>query len=172
MKVILFSAMTVNGIIARDNGEEDFLSDQNWKIFSKMAKDSGCLIIGRKTFEKVSKWKDYNFDNIKGTKKIIVSQQKTLNIKKGYIIACSPRDALNKAKALGFKSVVVGGGSHASTSFIKENLIDEIIINIEPIMIGKGIKIFTEVNFEKKLKLINIRKLPEGIVQFSYKVLK
>ena len=172
MKVILYSTITVNGIIARQNGEEDFLSDKNWQIFSKIARDSGCLIIGRKTFGKVSKWKDYNFDRIKNTNKIVLSKSNIPNLKKDYFIADSPKRALAKAKSLGFKSVVIGGGSHTSASFMKEGLVDEVIFNIEPTILGNGIKVFAEASFEKRLKLINIKKLPEGIVQLHYKVVE
>ena len=33
MKIILYMAQTMNGIIARENYNEDFLSDINWKVF-------------------------------------------------------------------------------------------------------------------------------------------
>jgi len=56
MKVILFMAMSVNGCIARKNGDEDFLSHKNWEAFCNLAKECGCFIVGRKTFEAVQKW--------------------------------------------------------------------------------------------------------------------
>ena len=38
MKISMYMAATVNGIIARENGKEDFLSDYDWDIFVKLAK--------------------------------------------------------------------------------------------------------------------------------------
>lgn len=104
MKVILFVAMTANGIIARENGEEDFLSDRNWKKFCKLAKSAGCFVVGRGTYEVVkSLYKDY---------------------KAGYIISKSPEDAIKKARLKGHK------------------------------------------------RLLNVRRLPEGIIQLRYKMIR
>ncbi|MBI2670593.1 dihydrofolate reductase family protein [Candidatus Woesearchaeota archaeon] len=164
-------AMSVNGYIARTSGEEDFLSDKNWFIFSKIAKEIGCLIVGRKTYEVVSSWKGYNFDDIKA-KKIIISKNNNFKVNKSYLIASSPTDSINKAKSLGFKKVLVSGGSRVNTSFIKEGLINEIILNVEPIILGNGIKLFAEGNFITKLKLLDIKKVSNNITQLHYKVKK
>ena len=37
MKVILYMAMSLNGYIARENGDEDFLSHENWNTFCELA---------------------------------------------------------------------------------------------------------------------------------------
>ena len=55
---------------------------------------------------------------------------------------------------------------------MEDGLIDEIYLDIEPIIFGKGIKLFADNNFEVKLKLLGIRNLTEDILQLHYKVLK
>jgi len=171
MKVILLMAQTLNGIIARENGDEDFLSHENWLTFCKFAKKIGCFIIGSKTYEAVQKWENYTFDDVKATR-IVVSTNKEFKVKNGYVLANSPKDALAKAAANGFDKVIVTGGSKINSSFMKQGLIDEVILNIEPFVLGKGIKLFAEDEFEFKLKLKSTKKLKEGIVQLTYVVLK
>ncbi|MCX6815936.1 MAG: dihydrofolate reductase family protein [Candidatus Aenigmarchaeota archaeon] len=171
MKVILFMSMSVNGIIAREDGSEDFLSDENWKVFCKLAKQMGCFVIGRKTYETVMRlYKNYNFDDVKA-KKIVVSTSSNFS-PAGYTVAKSPKDAIKKAKNVGFKQILLTGGSRLNSSFLKENLVDEIILNIEPAILGKGIKLFAEDAFERRLSLIKTTKLKSGIVQLHYKVKK
>ena len=53
---------------------------------------------------------------------------------------------------------------------MKENLIDEIILDVEPLIFGKGIKLFSEGNFEAKLELLEVRKISDNVVQLRYKV--
>ena len=171
MKVILFMAQSINGIIARKNNQEDFLSDENWQSFLNLTKKTKCFITGRKTYEQVKKLKDYNFDNINATK-IIVSHNKHLPLNKSYILATSPQDALKQASQLGFKEVLLTGGGNLNTSFIKNKLIDEIIINIEPYILGQGITLFSKNKFENKLRLLNIKQLKDGIIQLHYKLIK
>jgi len=163
-------AQTINGIIARENYDEDFLSNQNWDAFVKLAEKIGCFIVGRKTYEEVKKWEEYNFDNV-NAKKIIVSRDKKSKLASGYISAISPKDALMKASELGFSKVLLTGGGMLNGAFIKENLVDEIVINIEPYVLGRGVRLFSEETFENKLQLINVQKLDE-IVQLHYKVRK
>ncbi|MEK6905606.1 MAG: hypothetical protein AABX24_04350 [Nanoarchaeota archaeon] len=44
MKVVLYMAQTTNGIIARENYYEDFLSHENWKVFLSLVKKIGCFV--------------------------------------------------------------------------------------------------------------------------------
>ena len=162
-------AQTINGMIARENNSEDFLSDENWTTFVEKAEKIGCFIIGRKTYDEVKKWKDYNFDSIKA-KKIIVSSN-NLN-SKDFTIVNSPKEAVEKAKELGFKKVLVTGGGSINSSFMKAKLVDEIIIKIESFVLGKGIKVFASEDFEAKLELIKVKKLTKNIVELNYKVNK
>ncbi|MEK6882154.1 MAG: dihydrofolate reductase family protein, partial [Nanoarchaeota archaeon] len=97
MKVILFMAMSINGIIAREYGSEDFFSDRNWEEFVKIAEDKKCIIVGRKTYELVSRWKKYNFDSLKNVKKIIVSSKNPPLQKKDYFYTNSPKEAIKLA---------------------------------------------------------------------------
>ncbi|MBI2106713.1 hypothetical protein HYT57_01900 [Candidatus Woesearchaeota archaeon] len=98
MKVILYMAQTINGIIARNNYEEDFLSHENWEVFLGLVKDMGCFVVGRKTYEEVKKWKDYNFDKINATK-IIISNIPDFKLDKGYVLAGFAR-ILNRFRVL------------------------------------------------------------------------
>lgn len=72
----------------------------------------------------------------------------------------------------GFETIMVCGGGGLNTSFMKENLIDEIYLDIEPIIFGKGIKLFEDSNFEAKLKLLGVKKLSSNEIQLHYKVIK
>ena len=68
--------------------------------------------------------------------------------------------------------MVVAGGGALNASFIEENLVDEIFIDIEPIIIGKGIPIFRDKSFERNLKLVGQKKISENEIQLHYEVLK
>lgn len=172
MKIILFMATSLNGMIAGKDGNEYFLSDENWESFGTLAKEHGCFIIGRKTFETVQKWQEYNFDDIDATLKIVISTNKDLPVEPPYVLAQSPKDAIEKAAAMHFESPILTGGSTINSAFLTENLIDEVIINIEPAIIGSGIPLFAEGEFEKRLSFIESVKIGTDILQVRYKVNK
>jgi len=171
VKTALYMAQSVNGLIAREDYREDFLSDENWRVFIGFAQEFGCFIVSRKTYEIVSNWKGYSFESL-NAKKIIVSRKIHAPHSDNYYPATSPIDALKKARTLGFKQVLLVGGGTLNSAFLKKGLVDEIILDIEPFALGKGIPVFSEEGFENKLKLLQVKKLKGGIVQLRYKVIK
>ena len=55
---------------------------------------------------------------------------------------------------------------------MKENLIDEIFLDVEPKIFGRGIKLFSDNDFEFELELIDIKKFSQNELQIHYKVKK
>ena len=166
-------AISANGIIATETGDEEFLSHENWEKFCELAKEFGNFVVGRKTYEAVKKWDDgYNFDDLVGVEKVIISEDKNFKLDKGYTLANSPQDALAKLSEKGFEKVLITGGANVNSTFAKANLLDEIILNVEPVVVGKGIPVFASEDFELKLKLISSEKSASGILTLGYNVLK
>lgn len=169
MKVILIMGQSLNGFIADEKGREEFISWQSWKEFKKFSEEIGCFIFGRGTYEIIKKQGDLAVDKIK-SEKIIVSNKK-IDVGKNHL-ASSPKEALEIAKKLGFKMVVLAGGSGLNKSFLEKNLIDEMKIYVEPVIVGNGITLFAEGKFEKKLKFISFKVLKSGLLELRYKVKK
>lgn len=173
MKIILYMAMSANGIIAAETGDEEFLSHENWAKFCELAREFGNFIVGRKTYEAVKRWDGgYNFDDLVGVEKIVISQDQNFKLDKGYTLASSPQDALTKLSEKGFEKALVTGGAKINSAFAKTNLLDEIILNVEPVFVGKGIPLFAPQDFELKTKIISVSKSKSEIVTLYYSVLK
>lgn len=172
MKVTLYMAMSLNGIIARESNEEDFLSHKNWETFVELAHLTGCMIWGRKTHEVVKTWEKSYLDEIGDITKVVVTSRSDYAVGDGFERAASPEDALELLEQQGFKSVILTGGSRLNSSFSKKGLIDEVILNVEPVVLGKGIPLFAEDEFEARLDLLGVKRLDEGLVQLHYKVLR
>lgn len=172
MKVTLYIAMSVNGMIARPEGDEDFLSHENWEAFCNLAKEYGNFIIGRKTYDEVAKWGEgYSFDDLVGIRKVILSQNPAFK-PEGYLIAFSPQDAVDKLSSEGFEKMLVAGGATINSAFAKAGLLDEIQINIEPVFIGKGRPLFSPDDFDLRAEVMSVSQSAEGIVTLKYKVEK
>lgn len=173
MKTTLYMAISANGIIATESGNEDFLSHQNWEMFCELAREYGNFIVGRKTYEAVKKWDDgYNFDDLVGIEKIIISQNKVFDLAEGYTLASSPQEALAKLSEKELEKALVTGGAKINSEFAKANLLDEVMLNVEPVLIGKGIPLFAPQDFEIKTKLASVKQSESGILTLKYVVLK
>lgn len=104
--------------------------------------------------------------------KIIVSNNQKYKLDFGYTLASSPKEALKILKKNGFNKVLITGGSDLNSSFAKDKLIDEIILNVESIIIGEGIPLFSFSDFDLDLKLINVKRISKDVIQLHYKVIK
>lgn len=171
MKVILTMAVSANGIIASKTGSEDFLSHTSWLQFVKLAKRAGCIIWGRKTYETVIKWEGNYLKDLEGVKKIIISHS-NIDLKVGFVLADSPQSALSLLEKDRFNEAIITGGSTINSEFVRQGLIDEVIFDVNPSILGEGIPIFNPTDFQLSLELIDSQKIDDEIVELHYKIKK
>jgi dihydrofolate reductase len=171
MKIILDMVTSLNGFIAREDGNEDWLPEEGWEELVEQAIKLGNIVMGRKTYEQIIH-EGYNFDNVKCTHKIIVTHDKNFIVPEGYMIAHSPEEAITFIESQGLSELLLIGGGKLNGEFAKRGLIDEIQFTINPYIIGKGIPVFGDNNFEMRLELIDYSDLSNGRIRVRYKVAK
>ncbi len=169
MKVIIYMAISANGMIAKSDDNTSWISKKEWYNYILITRKAGNLIVGRRTYNILTKQPE--FSEFKNVKLVVVSKNnKPKIIASNHFIVSKPKEALKLLK--NFKEVIVAGGGILNKSFIKEGLVDEIYLDIEPIMLGKGISLFREENFETKLELLNTKKISKNEIQLHYKIKK
>ncbi len=168
MKVILYMAVTADGFIATKSGDSEWVSEVDVEIFNKKINDCGVLVMGNKTFQQYRG----QFFPKPGVINIVVSSKDDLNPEDNVMFAKSPKEALSEAGKRGFEQVLLIGGGKINASFLKENLIDEIYLDVHPLIFGNGIKLFDA--FETNLKVEKIDSVDLGLGQtlLHYKVIK
>ena len=165
MKVVLYMAITANGYIAKENNETPW-SDEEWQSFSNIVKKIGNLVIGRKTFEIMNQ--DDEFQQIGNPFTVIVSNKEDNNSN----FVNSPEQAIKLLEEKGFSEIIVAGGGMLNSSFMQKGLVDEIYLDVEPFLFGKGIKLFADNEFESKLELLETKQLSKDTIQLHYRILK
>ena len=166
MKVILLMAITLDGKIGKDS--EHF---PNWtgkadkKLFVKMTKDAGAIIMGNSTFKTIGK-------PLPGRKNIIMTHDPHKSTWDNLEYTdYPPKEILKALKEVGYKEVILAGGAQINSLFAKDNLIDEVVLTISPLIFGKGISIFND-GISLKLELQNVRQLDGERIVAKYKVKK
>ena len=165
MKVVLYMAITANGYIAKENNETPW-SNEEWESFSEKVKEIKNLVIGRKTFEIMKQGNE--FQKIDNPFTVIVSNQKENNSN----FVDSPEQAIKLLEKKGFSKILVAGGGTLNSSFMQKGLVDEIYLDVEPFLFGKGIKLFADNDFETKLELLETKQLSKNTIQLHYRILK
>lgn len=163
--------ISVNGYIAKADGDSEWTSEEDLKGFYEQSKNAGNIIMGGNTYLAAVKSGYFPFPDALN---IVVSHQQIENKwgDKVLITDKSPRGIIKILEQKGFTTAFLAGGGQLNASFAKKNLIDEIYLDVEPLVFGKGIKVFAEEDFELELKLIETKKLNPNTVQLHYEVLK
>lgn len=172
MKITVEMACSINGLIATENGNEDFLSNRNYQIMLEFLKEYDCLVWGNTTFKNVVSWGDNYIGDLKDITVIVFSNKDVKSIYSNVIYCNSLEKFKEICAEKNFNKIFVSGGAHMNTLFLKNDMVEDIIINYNPYVLNKGINLFEGDYFEKELTLCNVKKEQEGIVQLWYKVKK
>lgn len=160
-------AISIDGYIAKTDWDSDWVSEADIDIFDKLIKKSWWIILWHKTFEQY-KWILYPVMWVQNI--VISSTQNEKEIDTSFVK--NTDEALQVGQKNNLNQVLLIGWGITNTSFIKENKIDEIILSIHPIILGTGIKLFENIEIEKKLNFISSKSLNEELVQIHYSVKK
>ena len=82
-----------------------------------------------------------------------------------------PGDILKMLEKEGYSEVILAGGSLVNSLFAEENLIDEIVVTISPVIFGHGISLFSK-EVSLNLKLQAMERVGEDLVYLKYVVVK
>ncbi len=171
MKIILYMGITANGYIAKADGNSEFTSEEDLKGFYNQSKNAGNIIMGKNTYLSALKYGYFPFPDALN---VVATHKETENKWGNNVLFTdqSPMEILSLLESKGFNTAFLAGGGQLNTAFIKEGLIDEIYLDVEPLLFGNGIKVFADSNFETELELIGVNQLNSDTVQLHYKVVK
>jgi len=176
MKLSVYIAASLDGFIARENGDVDWLEcvgsdgDAEDYGFQDFFSSVSCLVMGRNTFEKVLTFGRWPYE---GKRVVVMTRSlKTLPVAmkgKVELFSTSPEALVDKLNVENETHLYIDGG-RLIQSFLRSSLVDEINISYIPILLGRGIPLFGSLDTEIRLKHANTKAYPTGLVQSKYLV--
>ena len=168
-KIVLYIATSLDGYIARENGDIDWLSmvespneDYGYTDFLKSV---DTVIMGRRTYDQVLTFGDFPY---KDKKCYVISR--TARPKDDYVEFWSGDicKLISEIRQKDGSNIWLVGGAQIAGEFLRKNLIDRYIISVLPVLLGKGILLFHSDIPEIRLQLLRNVAYPSGLVQLSY----
>jgi len=165
----VFIGTSLDGFIARANGDLDFLPPGGGEPhgYDEFIATVDALVIGRKTFETV-----LTFDTWPYSKKpvFVLSTNKLAPTPAGAVVehmSGTPAEIVSQLDARGFRHIYVDGWITIQR-FLQAGLIQCLIVTRVPVLIGGGIPLFGAVPHDIVLKHIATREYASGLVQTEY----
>ena len=171
MRASVFIGTSLDGFIARANGNFDFLpAEPEEHGYEAFIASVDALVIGRGTFETVLAFPTWPY----GDKRVVVLSSRPLDLSKvrgGVVDQMSgdPRDIVAKLDAQGVKHAYIDGGDTIQR-FLRAGLIQRLIITRVPVLIGTGRPLFGPLDADVKLRHVSTRAYPSGLVSSEYAI--
>lgn len=164
-RIILYIASSLDGFIARRDGSVDWLfSDQDYG-YQEFFDSIDTVIVGRITYEQSLSFVQTPFGDkacyvfthrerpAEGKVEFVHGEVKT------FVNGLLPRDG---------KNIWLVGGGQIIDQFLREDLIDEFIISVHPLLLGEGMPLFLNSHPQVWLKISGCTHFSSGLVQLHY----
>lgn len=170
MKASVFVGTSLDGFMARLNGDFDFLPEGGGEPhgYEEFIATVDVLVIGRNTFEIVSRFPVWPYSG----KRVVVLSNHPIDLSGPHKddveqMSGSPVDIVDRLALSGATHLYIDGGITIQ-SFLRAGLIQRLIITRVPVLIGEGIPLFGWLPNDLKLNHIGTRQFPSGLVQSEY----
>lgn len=172
-KVILYIAASLNGCIAKPDGNLDWLtsipapSTGGDYGYTELLDRISTIIMGRKTYEEVLKM-DIKWPYSQCTT-YVISRQSDISIQspKTYLVNNFKEVVLHLKNSLS-KDIFLVGGGQLITAFLQADLIDTMIITFVPKILEEGIPLFSPKPKESEWNLIGVDTFDTGLISVVY----
>lgn len=183
-KIIVLSFLTLDGVMQAPGGPEEdtsngfeyggwtapYADDVSGKVMEKQMEPAD-LLLGRKTFEIFAAyWPKHanNWPGINEVTKYVLSSILKKSDWKNSVFLQSVAD-IEKLKNSEGSDIKVWGSSKLVQALLKHDLVDELWLNIHPLTLGQGQKLFNEGTIPAAFTLTEITVTPSGVIIANYK---
>lgn len=166
-KVVLFIATSLDGYIANPDGTVDWLFHDADYGYTEFMASIDAVVMGRKTWEQASTFEDVPFAG----KQVIVFSRSQSNANESRIrfVQGDPSATIPEVQSKVKKDIWLVGGGDLVQQFFQGNLIDEFRLFVHPIVLGKGIPLFTQQPQRTSLTFMGSQSFPSGLVELRYR---
>ena len=173
-KVIYYLAASLDGFIARNDGSVDWLkmedTEEAGDEFREFAASVDAVLYGRKTWEKGLEL-DASGDSFKGFQNYVFSRtSRQSEIPNVTFVGDDPVVFVKKLKEAEGKNIWLMGGGELAAVLLDAGLIDEIILNIQPVILGKGIPMFNNPDEFAAFESAAVKRRESGSIQVTYRL--
>jgi dihydrofolate reductase len=186
--LIFFMHASLDGFVAGPNGEMNWITlhEEIFDFVGTMTAKADTALYGRVTYEMMQAYWPTAADGpdpskharehsawYKSVSKVVLSN--TLDekgLEKTTVIGGDFADKINAIKNQDGQNILIFGSPRASHSLLKEGLIDQFWIFVNPILLGEGMPLFSEITQAIKLKLLESKTFDCGVVALHYETKK
>jgi dihydrofolate reductase len=173
-KVTFGGANSLDNFLARADGGMDWLlwDDEVSAVIADFWTKIDTVVMGRKTYEHAVKsgGGGGGENPYPGVRSYICSRTMAAIPADNVEVVADGVALLRQLKAQPGKDICVMGGGELGASLLNADLIDEVGVNIHPVLLGTGVPLFPGLTRQVDLELIDSKVFKTGCVALTYRV--
>jgi len=167
-KIIVYIASSLDGYITRENGDIDWLPENTASGYDEFYKTIDTVVMGKNTYKQVLTFGEYPY---KDKSSYVFTRNNDQTKDENTEFVSDVDKFVKKNISNSEKNIWLVGGAEIISSFLNRGFVDEIILSIIPVVLGKGISLFKNIQNEVKLELIKTTDY-DKLVELHYRVTK
>jgi dihydrofolate reductase len=167
-KIVLGLGVSLDGYIARPNGDIDFLFMPKDYSMAPFFATVDTAIMGRKSLEAGLKMGGGKFDS-GGLAIYVFSHSQPPGERENYTcVNESPASFVKKLRKRSGKNIWLMGGGELARDFLKADLVDELYLGVVPVLLGEGISLFPPGFPQRNFALLENKTYSKGMIALRY----
>jgi dihydrofolate reductase len=179
-KVIVWNLVTLDGFFEGTSKwdldfHNDAWGDELAALSKQFGEKAGLLVFGRVTYEGMkSYWTTTTEEEgeiktfMNALPKLVASRTVTSSDWNNTRVTGDPIGEIGRLRGEDGKNIYIFGSAELSDSLLKAGLVDELMLAIVPVTLGKGTPFFKEASGKSKFRLLESRPLTNGTVIMRY----
>lgn len=176
--------ISLDGYVAGPNGEMDWINvdEEIFDYVGSRISEGDTALYGRATYQMMESYWPTAADKPTATRhdiehskwyakvhKVVLSRtMEGVDLMNTTIISGHISDRINELKRQTGKEILVFGSPTATHALMQLGLIDGYWLFVNPVILGKGIPLFTGIEDKVKLKLLGTRRFDCGVIELNY----
>lgn len=174
MRIVTYgAACSLDGFIAGPNGEIDWLhqSRDSSEILREYWQSIDTILMGRKTWEPAAAHYAAGGAGTSGVRTMVFSRTlQAMEVKGVELIRDDAAGFVRELKTDPGKGIFLMGGGELARALFEADLVDEVRMNVQPLLLGDGVPMFNNPRHRIRLELQENRALDGGSVYSLYRV--
>jgi dihydrofolate reductase len=175
-KIVAGLFISLDGVVERpDQWHFPYFSPEMGEIVGAQMGETDAMLLGRQTYQEfASFWPEQDSDVepagfMNGVQKIVVSNTLTEgDWQPALIVSGDVNGQLAALKAQPGKHMSITGSASLVRSLLRDGLLDELRLLVHPIVVGKGQRLFDNLDESIGLALLSTRTIPNGVLYQVY----
>lgn len=171
-KVVLFIAVSLDGYLADKNGGVEYLAGQDaggeeGDAYSSFIQTVDTVVMGWNTYHQVVTELSPEAWVYSDLMSYVVTHRALPSTERIQFVSQSPAELVRSLKEWEGRDIWICGGADIAQQLMKAELIDRLHLSIVPTLLGGGIRLFGELQEERKLRLLRTSSC-NGIIEAVY----